>query len=119
MNAKHTPGPWTVSDSDHIDRCYVTDGNGPGNGPIAKIIRRGAPWSSEAGRKADLANARLIAAAPALLEALEIVELRTTQTRIASRIGKRGSLAVVIFLLGQLESIGADARAAVNAALGE
>lgn len=60
-----------MSDNDHIDRCYITDGNGQGNGPIAKIIRRGAPWSSEAGRKSDLANAHLIAAAPALLEALK------------------------------------------------
>ena len=63
MNAKHTPGPW------HIEVTHVTEGaytishgaNRQGDGPecdVGKFYCSGA-------------NARLIAAAPDLLEALQ------------------------------------------------
>ncbi|KKL59703.1 hypothetical protein LCGC14_2212630 [marine sediment metagenome] len=53
---EHTPGPWTIS----LSRAGLTISLGQWD--IAHILGQG--------RKAD-ANARLIASAPALLEALE------------------------------------------------
>ena len=62
---KHTPGPWTVN--------YETDINGMENDPengcaglvdVAHVYMRTVPGRHEA-------NARLIAAAPELLEALQ------------------------------------------------
>jgi hypothetical protein len=65
MTQKHTPGPWTVS--------YETDISGIENDPandcvglvdVAHVYMRTVPGRHEA-------NARLIAAAPELLEALK------------------------------------------------
>jgi hypothetical protein len=50
MVSDYTPGPWSLEDSDHI--------HGPGGYHVTSLIARGA-------------DARLIAAAPDLLEALE------------------------------------------------
>ena len=58
---KHTPGPWRVE----TERAYIqitpTD-----NVAICELWRRGNP-------ELEMANARLIAAAPDLLEALEML----------------------------------------------
>ena len=69
--AKHTPGPWMMIKYPG-DKCYTIrtreayraeSGEGPiGHIPIAEICTDGQP---------DEANARLIAAAPELLAALE------------------------------------------------
>ena len=71
MNAKHTPGPWNIGSSDlpvsrmsihckgHKDSCHST---------VALMVSRGAIGISP---DEEFANARLIAAAPELLEALE------------------------------------------------
>lgn len=61
MTTKHTPGPWTVSDN-HGKRYIEPVGD---NEPVAMICRGHADSYS--------ANAHLIAAAPELLEALEIM----------------------------------------------
>jgi len=64
MSAKHTPGPWQVN-SNFASQVCDCDGTSRGCAPIANMS--GTP----AERKA---NARLIAAAPDLLEALREVE---------------------------------------------
>ena len=65
--AKHTPGPWTISD-DHGQRWIeTTAGN---DDTIAQVFRRNN--SVSAARDIEYtANAHLIAAAPELLEALK------------------------------------------------
>lgn len=62
--AKHTPGPWVVFEK-HI-----------GAGGTLPIVHRTKWWSHGINEIEDAANARLIAAAPDLLEELrEIVEM--------------------------------------------
>ena len=74
METKHTPGPWVVRDADTM--CPVIDSPNVGKGYWASLAtatqrdphpREGGGISMETAR----ANARLIAAAPELLEALE------------------------------------------------
>lgn len=64
---KHTPGPWAVSQND-----WLVFGKKQGNGlePIGFIYGAACAEKSEYGRR-SLANVKLCAAAPALLEALE------------------------------------------------
>lgn len=71
MNAKHTPGPWNIGSSDlpvsrmsihckgHKDSCHST---------VALMVSRGVIGISH---DEEFANARLIAAAPDLLDVLE------------------------------------------------
>lgn len=56
--AKHTSGPWEY-EKDFTGTWYVTSPHSPNHDPIATV------------GKLAIANARLIAAAPELLEALE------------------------------------------------
>ena len=65
---KGTPGPWFVSDRPHSYGREVSAGS-PGGQVIAG--GNGAPWPSLAEQQA---NARLIAAAPLLAEALQRLE---------------------------------------------
>lgn len=60
MKTKHTPGPWTV-DGNGIKHSYVGAGRGE-NGNF-EIARTSGPQKKQ--------NAKLIAAAPDLLEALK------------------------------------------------
>lgn len=63
MNTKHTPGPWTLE-----DRGYKFVVSKPGKGYITRdVCRMDASTMSAFDQDA---NARLIAAAPDLLEAL-------------------------------------------------
>jgi hypothetical protein len=64
--SKHTPGPW----SQHLVKVQ-RDITGPHGQSIA--YTRGADWSGDKSESEELANARLIAAAPELLEALREV----------------------------------------------
>ena len=66
--SKHTSGPWIV---DHEDDDYITQQNVAEDISIAQIlpIDKGGPKGFHRGSETD-ANARLIAAAPDLLEAL-------------------------------------------------
>ena len=63
MNTSHTPGPWTVKGRKMEARIY---GNVEG-GPVA-VVPYVTEWASN---QYDEANARLIAAAPELLAALQ------------------------------------------------
>ena len=65
MSAKHTPGPWHFDTAlmDHADHLNVWEANGIGH--VAAVSKGLTPDPSAE------ANARLIAAAPDLLEALE------------------------------------------------
>jgi hypothetical protein len=75
MNTKHTPGPWKqYRDSQGNVRIQ---GNVPG-GPVAFIEE----MNNTGGTPQDHANARLIAAAPELLDALKrILEGNTMEGR--------------------------------------
>ena len=64
-NARHTPGPWFVSDRPHSYGREVSAGS-PGGQVIAG--GNGAPWPDLFEQQA---NAKLIAAAPDLLAALQ------------------------------------------------
>lgn len=72
--SKHTPGPWIVM---HGDNGYPSGISAPGDagipGAVGCIVRNGGIGlpSSDAGK----ANARLIAAAPDLLAALEELDV--------------------------------------------
>jgi len=78
MNAQHTPGPWEIGDRD----IYGADGFAVAEFDGVFIARNADPAKhpSEPGQCVDRspdevsANARLIAAAPELLEALEAVD---------------------------------------------
>ncbi len=74
MTNKHTPGPWKVS-SDHYHICK-------GATAVAAVF---GTTGHDAARSE--ANARLIAAAPELLEALE--HALTTTQKIARGTGRR------------------------------
>lgn len=63
---KFTPGPWAI-ESDDLDACYVARLHEPcGNTPIATMF-------IDEGHDTMRANARLISAAPELLEAAELI----------------------------------------------
>ena len=67
MSAKHTPGPWTAQNDgrDIINIQHSNNDPGAISMTLAKVTAR-MTWRSQAE-----ANARLIAAAPELLEALK------------------------------------------------
>jgi hypothetical protein len=65
MSAKHTPGPWQVNHNNPLQVCDA-DGEVRGCAPIATAWTPTQQITREA-----VANARLIAAAPELLEALK------------------------------------------------
>lgn len=72
MQTKHTPGPW------YIDKPYNEPGTyiaGPNTGLIAKLYPTDSyMWNGDKSVSIE-ANARLIAASPAMLEALtQIIE---------------------------------------------
>lgn len=62
--SEHTPGPWSLWHNDAGAFMAIAPG---GNG--APVICQRADWSHNASE--SIANARLIVAAPALLQALE------------------------------------------------
>jgi hypothetical protein len=67
--SKHTPGPWVVGNQDPLNFGVP---RGWGTEPIGFVYGPSFPEHSEVGQRA-LANARLIAAAPELLEALRSI----------------------------------------------
>ena len=72
MTSKHTPGPWVVHDhptDPYQYGHYVTTADGLTVCSVAHQLPGRSPHGAEEATRA--ANARLIAAAPELLEALE------------------------------------------------
>ena len=84
METKHTPGPWLVHDSyDEDQKIIVWDGDEQAHKPICDMGEIGDMNYAD-----ELANAKLIAAAPDLLEALkatifELLELKAYYLREA------------------------------------
>ncbi len=78
MTTKHTPGPWIVTEGDNV---YAKRNEGPSL-PVASCA-----VSRSVTTKHRQANARLIAAAPDMLEALpgliECAEILAAQCRVA------------------------------------
>lgn len=74
MASKHTPGPWRVGDAGHAVFGPPDSGMYP-NTPITIVQRVVNP-----------ANARLIAAAPELLEALQDLVSQVQSLGIAARL---------------------------------
>jgi hypothetical protein len=98
---EHTKAPWS-----HLG-WIITGGDGS---TVARIV----PWDSSGTRDEDIANARLIAAAPDLLEALEgmIIALRK-QARLAHVAGGD------VYLSEDNGDVWIKARAAIAKAKGE
>jgi hypothetical protein len=68
--ATHTPGPWNIEYPFSEPGVYVA---GPNTGLIAKLYEPDACMFNKDSKVSREANARLIAAAPELLEALKTV----------------------------------------------
>lgn len=66
----------------------------------------------------DVANARLIASAPELLQALERADLSTAQIRLAADVGKTTMKGKIHWYESQLERLGGEIRAAIAKAKG-
>lgn len=95
MSTKHTPGPWTTEKNEH---GYWVGATNPTNKPVCDVHlfcidnREPQVFSHDE----TLANARLIAAAPEMLEALQGVVGRSpddwyekVQAAIAKATGKQ------------------------------
>ena len=119
---KHTPGPWNIDarmdGGKHGDDFTIFAETRVHKNPVflARVYNAGILAPNDPEREA---NARLIAAAPGLLTTLEDVELRCTQARLASAIGKKSGQKQADFLRGALEEIATVARAAITKAAGK
>lgn len=115
MNTTHTPGPWKWNGT---DTC-IWPTHGERRAEIANVFTAKNPGSdlsvaSDCFSKEEEANARLIAASPELLAALKEIDLRLTQTRLASNIGKKKTdKERANFLQSQIEAINKDIRDAI------
>ena len=96
---QHTQGPWEVHEHNHVDgEFWCTIGHN-GRGPIADIIgaegNKTEHYQPVSGMKylvtpvsEQKANARLIAAAPELLDALQLVANCVTDSQGGVTLGK-------------------------------
>ena len=93
----HTPGPWnTIWESG----THIIDANA-GKTDIAHVINRGNPDTTEA-------NARLIAAAPELLEALQMVNAFYSEGVDEEDPTERSVMAAVRAAIGKAAPTGAS-----------
>lgn len=83
MKDKHTPGPWavvgggTIKSGDlSIGEAYIYDENDYDYNPKSNDVRKKLPW---------MANARLMAAAPELLDMVERLSASLTRTNGADQ----------------------------------
>jgi hypothetical protein len=79
MKTNHTPGPWGIapgfeSTSQYRNHWRVTAKSPHVNGKMQTVCELNGPWDEENYK----ANAKLIAAAPELLEAAELAEAAWT-----------------------------------------
>ena len=70
--AKHTPGPWRVEVGTTL--IWAPDGNSINGVPVAMCDTAYRSWGRQIPLDEHEANAALIAAAPAMFEALQAVE---------------------------------------------
>lgn len=70
--SRHTPGPWRIAGSTYSER-WIVDSESPKTGKQNLIAMLQDHWQGNASGYMD-ANARLIAAAPQMLEALETAD---------------------------------------------
>lgn len=70
--AKHTPGPWSIREKDKTVVAYGPNG---ASGLVAKAMSTGSASGGtlESHHSAACANARLIALAPEMMQALELI----------------------------------------------
>ena len=102
--SKATPGPWSI-----FDELVIT---APEHGSVAFAYGPSMPEKSEVGRR-SLANARLIAAAPELLEALKDCLQTLTDSRLGTYQYMEGSE-----IYGDFRESADKARAAIAKAEG-
>lgn len=108
MTTQHTPGPWHANTADRIPSWEGENGIPVyGRLPNGTMPRVANVRSAYGGADADEANARLIAAAPLMLEALEAL-----MTAYATVPGMSG-------LPMHDSDVWHQARAAIRAATGE
>ena len=79
MTTKHTPGPWTVSNGPQV----WFHGRGALDSPRICTLQNAATPVAQIDLETIAANARLIAAAPELLAALQSLLLQTEAAAIA------------------------------------
>lgn len=79
---KSTPGPWKISGF-RYEEYWIVDSKSPEHGRQNVIAQLLPHWKSNAGEAAR-ANARLIAAAPMMLDALEYVLSKAKQEPVTS-----------------------------------
>lgn len=113
----HTPGPWIVqsstpTDSGHDHHAIIADHGGDNRLPDHPVVASVIPYvSTDGARRAQEANARLIAAAPELLEACEEITALASDSD-AGHIGFADALALI-------RALSEEARAAIAKARGE
>jgi len=119
MKTQHTPGPWFRGCCTNY-ACQViagSDMNGDPNTLIATAHHATINPTQEISDETR-ANCYLLASAPTLLEALQDIELRLTQARLASGIGRQ-TTKQADFLRGECERIAQVARQAIARATGD
>jgi hypothetical protein len=89
VNAKHTPGPWEVDHAGYGSRAgFVVDEYFVRHRDVADNVAIASDIVDPATQKPSEANARLIAAAPELLQALQALD-RSGHTEAAWDLAKR------------------------------
>ena len=116
MSAQHTPGPWfidTAITSDLEDHVCIS---AKLHGMLAQVV-----WRMEGAERTPTceANARLIAAAPELLEALRMwLDIHDTPAGFAGKYGKAFDDALAAQQL-KVDAAASAARAAIAKSTGE
>ena len=110
--SKHTPGPWHQSDSTHTTKGHAVCA---GERVIARVVGLGYPVGTGWSPQFD-ADARLIAAAPELLAALQAINAALTQPVQFSGSDATGTCNI---LRGDCQVAASIARAAIAKATGE
>jgi len=90
--AKHTPGPWVV-DLRAQESPLIRGGDDYLDDMPQAVVAEVYPEDGDDAGRATMANARLIAAAPALLEAVRLMQAAVREYRLLD-VKKRFSLCV-------------------------
>ncbi len=110
MSAKHTPGPWAIR-YDYVVQAQSFDGG--------RLVPVAQPYGVNCDGTDLFANARLIAAAPDLLEALRMwMDIHEKPAGFAGKYGKALDAAIHAQQV-KVDAAAAAARAAIAKATGE